>query len=110
METRTKFTKTVNQNKTKNNLVSGKVKLSERKEKDMDDWKVRIQYVDEYEVKMDLTEKQAKKIFNDMKSKMYEKQVVWCELIHDSLDADDEFIVDDFENTVLKLMGHKVVV
>lgn len=27
----------------------------------MDDWKVKIQYIDEYEVKMDLTEQKAKK-------------------------------------------------
>ena len=76
----------------------------------MDDWKVRIQYIDRYEVKMDLTEKQAKKIFNDLKSKMYEKQVVWCELIHSPIEADEEIIVDDFENKVLSVMGHKVIV
>ena len=76
----------------------------------MDDWKVRIECLHEYEVKMDLTEKQARKIFNDMKSKMYEKQIVWCELIHSPIDADEEIIVDDFENKVLSLMGHEVVV
>lgn len=76
----------------------------------MDDWKVRIQYIDRYEVLMDKTEKEAKKIFNDMKSKMYEKQVVWCELIHSPIEADEEIIVDDFENKVLSVMGHKVIV
>ena len=75
----------------------------------MDDWKVRIQYIDRYEVKMDKTEKEAKKIFNDMKSKMYEKQVVWCELIHSPIEADEEIIVDDFENKVLSVMGHKII-
>lgn len=40
---------------------------------------------------------------------MYEKQVVWCELIHSPIDADEE-IIDDFENKVLSVMGHKVVV
>lgn len=76
----------------------------------MDDWKVRIQYIDRYEVLMDKTEKEAKKIFNDMKSKMYEKQIVWCELIHSPIEADEEIIVDDFENKVLSVMGHKVIV
>lgn len=76
----------------------------------MDDWKVRIECLHEYEVKMDLTESQARKIFNDMKSKMYEKQIVWCELIHSPLDADEEIIVDAFENKVLSVMGHEVVV
>ena len=75
----------------------------------MDDWKVRIQYLDDYEVIMDKTEKEAKKLFTDLKSKMYEKQVVWCELIHSPIDSDEE-IVDDFENKVLSLMGHKIVV
>ena len=75
----------------------------------MDDWKVRIQYIDRYEVLMDKTEKQAKKIFNDLKSKMYEKQVLWCELIHSPID-EEEIIVDDFENKVLSVMGCKVIV
>lgn len=76
----------------------------------MDDWKVRIDCLHEYEVKMDLTEKQARKIFNELKEKMYEKQIVWCELIHSPLDADEEIIVDSFENKVMSVMGHKVVV
>ena len=75
----------------------------------MDDWKVRIQYIDRYEVKMDKTEKESRKIFNELKSKMYDKQIAWCELIHSSIDADEE-IVDDFENKVLSVMGHKVIV
>ncbi len=76
----------------------------------MDDWKVRIQHIDKYEVKMDLTEKEAKKIFSDLKSKMCEKQIVWCELIHSPIEADEEIIVDDFENRVLSVMGHKMIV
>lgn len=76
----------------------------------MDDWKVRIQYINRYEVLMDKTEKQAKKIFNDLKSKMYEKQVVWCELIQIPADEDaDEIIVDDFENKVVSVMGYKII-
>lgn len=75
----------------------------------MDDWKVRIQYIDRYEVLMDKTEKEAKEIFNDLKSKKYEKQIVWCELIHAPIDT-DERIIGDFENNVLSVMGHKIVV
>lgn len=75
----------------------------------MDDWKVAIQYIDRYEVKLDLTEKQAKKLFEDLRTKSHEKQVVWCELIHRPVDA-DEIIVEDFENKVVLVMGHKVIV
>ncbi len=76
----------------------------------MDDWKVRIDCLHEYEVKMDLTEKQARKIFNDMKSKMYEKQIVCCELVRSPIDADGEIIVDCFENKDMSFMGHEAVV
>ena len=74
----------------------------------MDNWKLRIQYIDKYSVLMDKTEKQAKKIFNDLKQKMYEKKIVWCELIYSPCDA-DEIIVDDFENKVACILGNKVI-
>ena len=77
----------------------------------MDNWKVRIQYLDRYEVKMDKTEKQAKKIFNDLKAKRYEKQVVWCELVYLPNDEYvDEVIVDSFENRVINVLGYDMVV
>lgn len=75
----------------------------------MDNWKVRVQYLDKYEVEMDKTEKQARKIFDIMRTKRYEKQVVWCELIYSSVD-EDEAVVDSFENRVISVMGHKMVV
>jgi hypothetical protein len=40
---------------------------------------------------------------------MYEKQIVWCELIYAPYD-EEETIIDDFENKVLSIMGHKVIV
>lgn len=75
----------------------------------MNDWKIRIKYIDDYKVIMDKTEKQARKIFNDLKSTMYEKQIVWCELIHAPIDT-DEIIVDDFENKVVSIIGHNLIV
>lgn len=75
----------------------------------MNDWKIRIKYIDDYKVIMDKTEKQARKIFNDLKSTMYEKQIVWCELIHAQIDT-DEIIVDDFENKVVSIIGHNLIV
>lgn len=75
----------------------------------MDDWKVRIQYIDRYEVQMDKTEKQARKIFNELKEKMYLKQVVWCELIYAPLHK-DETVIDDFENKVVSVLGHEMIV
>lgn len=75
----------------------------------MDDWKVRVQYINKYDVQLDKTEKQAMKIFNDLKSKMYEKQIVWCELIHAPIDAEEK-VIDSFENKVVSIMGHKVIV
>ena len=75
----------------------------------MDDWKVRVQYINKYDVQLDKTEKQARKIFNDLKSKMYEKQIVWCELIHAPINI-EESIIDDFENKVLNVLGHKLIV
>ena len=76
----------------------------------MDDWKIRVQYINNYEVIMDKTEKEARKIFNNLKSKMYEKQIVWCELIHNPIDANEEIIVDSFENKVVSIMGYKMIV
>lgn len=75
----------------------------------MDDWKIRVQYINKYEVLMDKTEKQARKIFDDLKSKMHDKQVVWCELIHSPIDA-EESIIEDFENKVLNVLGYKLIV
>lgn len=75
----------------------------------MNDWKVRIQYTNKYEVLMDKTEKEAKKIFNELKSKMYDKQIIWCELIHAPIDV-DETIVDDFENKTIQVLGYKLIV
>lgn len=75
----------------------------------MDDWKLRIQYINNYDVILDKTETEARKIFNNLKSKMYEKQIVWCELIHAPVDT-DEIIVDSFENKVVSVMGHKMIV
>lgn len=75
----------------------------------MNDWKIRIKYIDDYKVIMDKTEKQARKIFNDLKSTMYEKQIVWCELIHAPIDT-DEIIVDDFDNKVVSIIGHNLIV
>lgn len=75
----------------------------------MDDWKIRVQYINKYDVLLDKTEKQARKIFDDLKSKMYEKQIAWCELIYSPVDA-DEIIMEDFENKVISLMGYEVIV
>lgn len=75
----------------------------------MDDWKVRVQYINKYDVHLDKTEKQARKIFVDLKSKMYEKQIVWCELIYAPIDAEEK-VIDSFENKVVSIMGHKVIV
>ena len=75
----------------------------------MDDWKVRVQYINKYDVQLDKTEKQARKIFVDLKSKMYEKQIVWCELIHAPIDAEEK-IIDSFENKVVSIMGCKMIV
>ena len=75
----------------------------------MDEWKGRVQYSNKYDVQLDKTEKQARKIFNDLKSKMYEKQIVWCELIHAPINI-EESIIDDFENKVLNVLGHKLIV
>ena len=75
----------------------------------MDDWKVRVQYINKYDVQLDKTEKQARKIFNDLKSKMYEKQIVWCELIHAPIDLEEKGI-DSFENKVVSIMGCKMIV
>lgn len=75
----------------------------------MDDWKIRIQYINRYEVLLDKTEKQARKIFNDLKAKMHEKQIIWCELIHAQVDA-EEIVIEDFENKVLNVLGYKLIV
>ena len=75
----------------------------------MDNWKVRVQYINKYEVLMDKTEKQARKIFDDLKSKAHEKQIEWCELIHAPIDA-EEIIIEDFENKVLNVLGYKLIV
>ena len=75
----------------------------------MDDWKVRAQYINKYDVQLDKTEKQARKIFNDLKSKMYEKQIVWCELIHAPIDLEEK-VIDSFENKVVSIMGCKMIV
>ena len=75
----------------------------------MDDWKIRVQYINNYEVIMDKTKNETRRIFNNLKSKMHEKQIVWCELIHSPADA-DEIIVDSFENKVVSIMGCKMIV
>lgn len=75
----------------------------------MDDWKVRVQYINKYDVQLDKTEKQARKIFVDLKSKMYEKQIVWCELIHAPIDLEEK-VIDSFENKVVSIMGCKMIV
>ena len=75
----------------------------------MDDWKIRVQYIYKYKVLLDKTEKEARKIFNDLKSKKHEKQIVWCELIHAPINI-EESIIDDFENKVLNVLGHKLIV
>lgn len=72
----------------------------------MDDWKLRIQYPDRYEVILDKTEKEARKILSKLKSG---KQVVWCELIHYPVDA-DETVVDSFENQVITVLGKDVII
>lgn len=75
----------------------------------MDDWKIRVQYISKYEVLMDKTEKQARKIFDDLKSKAHEDQIEWCELIHAPIDA-EEIIVEDFESKLLNVLGYKLIV
>lgn len=49
------------------------------------------------------------KIFNELKLKMFEKQIVWCELIHAPIDS-DEIIIDSFENKIVSIMGKNLIV
>ena len=75
----------------------------------MDNWKIRIQYINKYEVKVDLTEKQAKNKFLKLKENMYNKKIVWCELVYNPID-EDEIIVDSFENETVKILGCEIIV
>lgn len=75
----------------------------------MEDWKIRVQYLDRYDVILDLSKSKALKKFRELKESMFEKQIVWCELIFDSIENENEVIVDSFENKVVSLFGYNIV-
>ena len=77
----------------------------------MEDWKLRIGYVNgKFEVTDWLTESKARKKFENLKKKRLEKKILWCELIYSSLDDDEEIVIDDFKSKVVDLGIGKLLV
>lgn len=62
-----------------------------------------------------MLEKEARKEFNKLRDnrKGEGSKIVWCELIYSSLDedaADEEIVVESFENNVIEIFGQKIAV
>ena len=77
----------------------------------MEDYKVVYETVDGARVCTEwITEKQARKIFNEYKQGG--GRVVWAELIYSPLDdnsIDEEQVIDSFTKAVDNILGHKIV-
>lgn len=77
----------------------------------VEDWKVKIQYMNgSLEVTDWMTEKKAKDKFEKLKSERINKQIVWCELIHSPLDADEQILITDFESEIIDTGFGKLLV